>query len=986
MTPFRWLIIFFLFFSAIISIEQRLNAQTLASERVTAPVDDRATVARPGNRHPLARAEYDAGIASPGHRMDRMMLVLEPDAAQQHALQALLQAQQDPQSPQYHQWLTPEAFGKLFGVSGHDLDQVVNWLTRHGFEVEPVSSGRRVVLFSGTAAQVEAAFHTQVHVYNVNGERHYANSTDPEIPLALAGVVHGIASLHDFRAMPLHQGLEPLAAAAPQYSSGGTHYMAPVDFATIYDVAALYSSSIDGTGQSIAIVGRSNFTAADVPKFRSTFGLPANSPTVVLNGPNPGVVSSDEQTEAELDVQWSGAVAKNAAIQFVLSGSTSTTDGVLLSSEYVVSHNLAPVMSMSFGLCEAAMGTSQNQLWNSLWQQAAAQGITVLVSSGDSGAAGCDSPSTSRAVSGSAVNGLCSSAYSTCVGGTQFNDAANASLYWAATTDPTTYGSALSYIPEAAWNASAGTTGGSGLWSSGGGASGIYPKPAWQAGTGVPPDGRRDVPDVSLNAAIHDGYLFYLNGQLYLVGGTSAAAPAFAGLMALAVQRAGSRQGNINPTLYGLAANQWNGGTAVFHDVTAGNNSVPGVVGSNAGAGYDLATGLGSVDALLLVNHWADATTPSPTTPGFQFIGSQPSLALAPGTSSAIQVNVSVSGGFSSAVSLTPGALPAGLTASLSPSSFPAPGSGSSTLTLNATAGAAGGAYNLSLLASGGGINQPLALAVTIQSNCTYAINPTSATPGAAGGNFMATVTAQSGCTWAASSQVSWITVTSGASGSGNGTLMYSVAANSSTAPRAGSLSIAGLMLAVTEAGAAPVASPLNPSSATFSSAGGSGSVTVTPPQPNASWTATSNVYWIRITSGATSAARNKTVNYSVTANSAASARTGTVVIAGSIFTVTQAAACVYTVSLGKMTAAPGGFNGTVAVSTAAACTWSGASSVTWITVTSGNPGNGPGTLGFFVASNPKSASRIGTLTVAKHAIQITEGAKGAVQYGQPVP
>ena len=614
----------------LLSLHHPLLAQTQPRDRITRPVDDRATVARPGNHHPLARAEYDAGLASPGHRMDRMILVLQPDAAQQHALQALLAAQQDPQSAQYHRWLTPESFGKLFGVSDRDLDQVVSWLTGHGFEVEPVSSGHHVLVFSGTAAQVETAFHTQIHVYNVNGERHYANFTDPEIPLALAPVVHGVASLHDFQSMPLHHGLRPLAGPepraepAPEYSSGGTHYIAPVDFATIYDVAALYSSSIDGSGQSIAIAGRSNFAATDVPKFRSTFGLPANSPTVILNGSNPGIVSSDEQTEAELDVEWSGAVGKNAAIQFVLSGSTSSTDGILLASQYIVNHNLAPVMSLSFGLCEAAMGTSQNQIWNSLWQQAAAQGITVLVSSGDSGAAGCDSPSSATAVRGSAVNGLCTSPYSTCVGGTQFSDAASPSLYWSPTTDPHTYGSALSYIPEAVWNASATTIGGSGLWSSGGGASRIYPKPAWQVGTGVPPDGQRDVPDVALNAAIHDAYLFYLNGQLYLVGGTSAAAPAFAGLMALVVQRAG-RQGNVNPTLYALAANQGSGGAAVFHDTTAGNNSVPGVPGSNAGTGYDLATGLGSVDAFLLINHWSDAS--APTAPGFQLTAS-PTLTL----------------------------------------------------------------------------------------------------------------------------------------------------------------------------------------------------------------------------------------------------------------------------------------------------------------------------------------------------------------------
>jgi subtilase family serine protease len=319
--------------SAIILFSATLAAQT-ASDRVIGHVDDQVTIARPGNRHPLARAENDVGVAVPEHRMERMVLVLSPDAAQQRALEDLLAAQQDPQSPQYHQWLTPEEYGRRFGVSDHDLDQVLSWFSGHGFDVEPVPSSRRLIVFSGTAAQVESAFHTQIHIYNVNGERHYANSSDPEIPAALAPVVHGIASLHDFRSQPLHQGLEPLAAPAPEYSSGAIHYMAPADFATIYDVAALYNSSIDGTGQSIAVAGRSNFNAADVPNFRNTFGLPANTTTIVLNGPNPGIVSSSEQTEAELDVEWAGAVAKNAAIQFVLSASTSSTDGVLLSSEY----------------------------------------------------------------------------------------------------------------------------------------------------------------------------------------------------------------------------------------------------------------------------------------------------------------------------------------------------------------------------------------------------------------------------------------------------------------------------------------------------------------------------------------------------------------------------------------------------------------------------------------------------------------------------
>jgi pseudomonalisin len=407
-------------------LHRRLIAFLLPCALWAQTVDDRQTVARPGNLHPLARAEYDSGVAPSDYRMERMMLVLEPDAAQQQALQALLAAQQDPQSSEYHQWLTPEQFGERFGVSNHDLGQVLNWLDAEGFQIEPVAAARRTIVFSGTAAQVETAFHTAIHIYDVNGERHYANATDPRIPAALAAVVSGVASLHDFRSSPQHTG----ARALPDYTSGGTNYMAPADFATIYDVAALYSSSTDGTGQSIAVLGRSNILMPDVTKFRSMFGLSAVNPTVVLNGPNPGIISSSEQTEAELDVEWAGAVAKNAAIQFVLSASTSSSDGILLSGQYAVNHNLAPVISLSFGLCEAALGTAGNQFWNGLWQQAAAQGMTVLVASGDSGAAGCDSPSETKAVSAAGVNGLCSSPYSTCVGGTQFNEAGNASQYW----------------------------------------------------------------------------------------------------------------------------------------------------------------------------------------------------------------------------------------------------------------------------------------------------------------------------------------------------------------------------------------------------------------------------------------------------------------------------------------------------------------------------------------------------------------------------
>jgi subtilase family serine protease len=480
--------------------------------------------------------------------MDRMVLLLEPSAEQQTDLEALLASLHDPASPSYQKWLTPETFGERFGISDNDLAKVNAWLASHGFDLEPLDASRRYIVFSGTAGQVQAAFHTSIHTYDANGVARHANSSDPQIPAALASVIHGVVSLHDFALSPQSHA----HAVAPQYTSGSSHYMAPADFATIYDASGLYDNSITGSGQSIAVIGRSNFSMADVTAFRSRFGLPANNPTVVLTGADPGIVSSGEQQEATLDVTWPGAVAKNAAIQFVLSGSTRSTDGTTLSSQYAVTHNIAPVISLSFGSCESSMGSSGNAFWNSLWQEAAAQGITVLVSAGDAGAAGCDSPSATTATQGAGVNGVCSSPYSTCVGGTQFADTANPTAYWSATTGPATGASALSYIPEAVWNTS-GTAGGSGLWAGGGGASLYYTKPSWQSGPGVPGDGRRDVPDVSLNASTYDGYLVNVNNSLYVFGGTSASAPAMAGIAALLNQKLGARQGNINANLYSLA-------------------------------------------------------------------------------------------------------------------------------------------------------------------------------------------------------------------------------------------------------------------------------------------------------------------------------------------------------------------------------------------------------------------------------------------------
>ena len=936
--------------------------------RITRVIDDGITVLRPGNRHPLARAEFDAGPAPSEARLDRMILLLKPDQAQQSALEALLEAQQDPQSPEYQHWLTPEEFGRRFGVAERDVQQIVEWLSSHGFQVETPDASRRQIIFSGTASQVQTAFHTQVRIYNVSGQRHYANAQDPQIPEALAEVVAGVVSLHDFHSQPAHQTAGRVAAAAPEFTSGSSHYMAPADFATIYDVAGLYSLSINGTGQKVAIAGRSNLNLSDVQTFRSLFGLPVNNPTVVLNGSNPGVIAGGEQGEATLDVEWSGATAPQASVQFVVSASTNVSDGIALSSQYIVSNNLAPVMSLSFGSCEAAQGTSGNQFWNGLWQQAAAQGITVLVSAGDSGAAGCDDPSSASATGGAGVNALCSSPYSTCVGGTQFSDTTNPGAYWSATSKATTYASALSYIPEAVWNQSGTAAGGSQLWAGGGGASQVYTKPSWQTGPGVPSDGHRDVPDLSLAASTHDGYLVALNGQFYSYGGTSAPTPSLAGLMTLAVQKAGARLGNANPTLYALAAKQASGGPAVFHDVTSGNNSVPGQTGFSAAAGYDRATGLGSVDALVMVNNWGGATTP---TPSLQLSSGASSLSFTQGLSGTVTLNVTVGGGFNSAVTLSASGLPTGVTASFTPASLVAPGSGASSLKLSSTVSTTPGAYNLSIKAVGGGLAQTLPLSLTIQPNCSYSLNPTSANVAAAGVSSSFSVTTQNGCSWSAATSTNWITLAAGSSGSGNGKVNYSVVANSTTSARTGSITVAGATMAISQA-AATATHSLNPTSASLIAGGGTGSIALSLIPSSTTWTATSNVSWITITS-AKSGTGSATVNYLVAANSGV-ARTGTLTIAGLTFTVNQAGiTCNYQVAVGPITAVKQGFTGYVSVTTSPSCQWTATATAPWLTITSGASSVGNGKATFLAASNTSSSSRTGSLIVAGYTINLTE-------------
>jgi pseudomonalisin len=704
---------------------------TTAAAFAAGPINEADRVVLHNNVNPHARAQFDIGRTDGNLPMERMIMSLQLRPGAQADLVQLLDNLHNPASPQYHQWLTPEQFGERFGITDGDLQAVTSWLTSHGFTVDEVGHGRGWVNFSGNAAQVEEAFGTEIHDFQVDGVVRHANIIDPSVPRAIAGLVNGVVTLHSFPRKALHRDVHKVTP--PEFTSGTSHFISPGDFAIIYDLNTAYTAGITGTGQSVAIVARTDIATADVTYFRSLFGLPANTPTFIHNGTDPGDLGSDEETEADLDVEWSGAVAKNATVNMVISKSTTTTDGVDLSAQYIVDNNVSPVMSTSFGSCEADMGTTELSFYNSLWSQAATEGITANVSAGDAGASGCDSGGDTTGT-GLAVSGLCSTTFNVCVGGTEFMDTSNPSTYWT-TTNSSTDVSVLSYIPEMAWNESGNVSGGSDLWATGGGKSSTYSKPSWQSAPGVPADGKRDIPDISLTAAGHDGYLIvqgHTTGTTGLesVGGTSASSPSFAGIMTLINQKTGARQGNANTVIYPLATAQYSsGGTAVFHDVTTGNNSVPGVTGYTAGTGYDLCTGVGTVDGTVLINNWGGSASPN-----FAISASPTAVSVVQGAAGHSTITTTVSGGFNAAVTLTAAGQPSTVTVGFSPNPIAAPGSGTSTMTITVGATTATGTYPITVTGTSGSTTHNTTVTLTVTSStCTPPAAPTGVSATATG-------------------------------------------------------------------------------------------------------------------------------------------------------------------------------------------------------------------------------------------------------------
>jgi subtilase family serine protease len=624
---------------------------TAQQDRIINTIDPTESVVLKHNVTPQAQPENDAGPLDPSQTLTGIRVMFKLSATQNADLKQLLAEQQTPSSPNYHKWLTPRQYADRFGLSPHDIAKITSWLKSQGLQVTEIAHGRGWIVFSGTVAQVQNAFHTQLHRYTVNGETHFANSTAPSIPKALAGVVSGLRGLNDFypkpatgtrKVVPLSQ----LLPSNPDYTSGTSTFLAPDDLATIYDIAQLYSAGYDGTGEAIAVVGQSDIHTTDLTSFWTLFSLtpPTVNQIIDPNTGDPGI--NDAEVEADLDLETVSGVARNVTIYYVFGKSADDAAAYIIDN-----HTTVPVsvISESFGICEATAGSTYLNQQETIAAQGNTEGITWVASSGDTGAANCEpnNGTISSATTGLAVSEPASLPGVTGVGGNEFSgDVGNQSQYWN-TTNTSTLESAKSYIPEMAWNDSDITGNGpvldATLAASGGGASAVFTKPSWQVGPGVPADSARDVPDVSMTAsANHDGYLIFCSntgdgcpsgGGQAVYGGTSAATPVFSSILILLNHylvkngiQSSPGLSNVNQTLYELAK----GSSSPFHDITTGSNIVPCTnpspncpttapfqFGYSAATGYDQVTGLGSVDAYNFVTTWQTAAlTPTTTSVG----------------------------------------------------------------------------------------------------------------------------------------------------------------------------------------------------------------------------------------------------------------------------------------------------------------------------------------------------------------------------------
>jgi subtilase family serine protease len=592
------------------------GARAAASARVTAKIDDSRRVTLQMAHPP----ERDLGALPESAKVRGATLVLGRTAAQERDLEALIRAQHDAASPLFHQWLKPAGFAERFGAAPPDVAAATAWLRSHGFTIDGATPGR--IRFSGTAGQIRAAFQAELHRYASGA---FAPATDATIPEALGALVTGLSNVSSFR---------PKSHLKPAFTSGqtGGHFLTPLDIATIYNLTPVYAAGFDGTGQTIVVIGQSSIQLSDIEHFQAAAGVTVHDPVVTLvPGSGTATIVSGDQAESDLDLEYTSSIAPGATVNFVFTGNNPNF-GAFDSLAYAIEEDLAPVISASYGICEASLGQGNYEQLNSILAQAASQGQSVVASTGDVGSTDCSGTSglSTAAQQALAVDFPASSQYVTGVGGTEFGDADAApanTTFWASNGTGDVFNSAKSYIPEQVWNddVAAGA-----LSSGGGGVSAFTGRPSFQTGvTGIPTGTMRVVPDVALSSSSKNApYLFCSSDTnqtnvtgscahgfrdtnstfLTTGGGTSFAAPVFAGMVALLNQKFSPEgQGVVASVLYTAAART----PAAFHDVTAGSNACTAGVCSAAGAGsysatagYDPASGLGSVDFNQLFTSW----------------------------------------------------------------------------------------------------------------------------------------------------------------------------------------------------------------------------------------------------------------------------------------------------------------------------------------------------------------------------------------------
>ena len=551
-----------------------------------------------------------AGTAPAGAKLERVLLLLQPSAAQKQALDAQLANQQDPKSSEYHHWLSPAQFADLYASCASDIAAIVSWLQSEGFDVAPLPAGRGWIEFSGTLAQLEQAFDTRVStVADPTGMR-LALADSVSVPAAFGSLIHGLASLDGALAQPAITTTQLVTSSAAELRAAtsirGADALTPQMLQQFLHLDALHSSGATGAGQTIAIAARSNLQPQDVAAFRATFGLPASALRIAPDGADPG--RTTDEAAALISVAWAGVAAPGAQIELVPAATTSATDGLDLSLAAIVDQALVRTVAVGFSACEASLSEAHQAFYAALYRQAAAEGIAVIAASGDRGASACHAGGSEGAVtSGYGVNALASTPWNTAVGTVEFADPANP-------------GSAL-----AGWSP---RNPADPAYAGGGGKSALYVVPAWQplpAGdsvqTGSSP--ARLMPDIALptalDSSLNHGLVFCMgaasnSSECAAVrgGGSAAAAALFAGVGAILAQKNGP-QGNLAPTLYELRRQ-----TGVFDDVEQGSARLAcsagspgcdasGHIGFSAAAGYDLATGLGSINAQKLVTEWANA-------------------------------------------------------------------------------------------------------------------------------------------------------------------------------------------------------------------------------------------------------------------------------------------------------------------------------------------------------------------------------------------